>query len=98
MLLIIITFLLFHSSNSYTLHPLIAESFTHHTNHTTISPFRVLNRRVLSECSNLNPYLEIKVNKTSDLDDDEFVSVTVGGVLVPDVNDWVAMISPADSE
>ncbi|XP_044488172.1 probable inactive purple acid phosphatase 1 isoform X3 [Mangifera indica] len=90
--LLILLFLGFCSS---LLHPSVANSVYEHRNHTAISAFRVVNRRSLLECPNLNPYLQVNVSKTSDLADEEFVTVTVSGVLHPAHSDWVAMISPS---
>lgn len=68
-------------------------------NHTAISDFRMINRRTLNDCPDPNPYIEINVSSTnSKLSDDQFVTVTISGVLVPAASDWVAMISPANSE
>lgn len=67
-------------------------------NHTAISNFRTINRRSLEECSDPNPYLQIGVSTNSKLSDDEFVTVTITGVLLPAESDWVAMVSPAHSE
>ncbi|KDO83227.1 hypothetical protein CISIN_1g0462412mg, partial [Citrus sinensis] len=85
------------SASSSLLHPWALNSSIEHQNYTAISPFRLLNRRFLSECPDSNPYLQINVSKSSDLSDDEFVTVTVSGVLLPAESDWVAMISPSDS-
>ncbi|XP_028089671.1 probable inactive purple acid phosphatase 27 [Camellia sinensis] len=86
------------SSSSSSLLPLIINSTHEFRNYTAISEFRVLNRRVLGQCPDPNPYLQINVSSNSDLSDDEFVTVTVSGVLVPGVSDWVAMISPSTSD
>ncbi|KAK1370470.1 Purple acid phosphatase [Heracleum sosnowskyi] len=68
-------------------------------NHTAISEFRTINRRSLEECPDPNPYLQIAVSSTnSKLSDDEFVTVTISGVLLPAESDWVAMVSPAHSD
>lgn len=68
-------------------------------NHTVISDFWTINRRSLEECADPNPYLQIVVSSTnSKLSDDEFVTVTISGVLLPAESDWVAMVSPAHSE
>ncbi|KAK9189211.1 hypothetical protein WN944_020617 [Citrus x changshan-huyou] len=85
------------SASSSLLHPWALNSSIEHQNYTAISPFRLLNRRFLSECPDSNAYLQINVSKSSDLSDDEFVTVTVSGVLLPAESDWVAMISPSDS-
>jgi len=60
--------------------------------------FRVVTRRLLNECPDPNPYLQIEVTPNSNLADEENVTVTISGVLVPDEHDWVAMISPSNSE
>lgn len=86
------------SASSSLLHPWALNSSIEHQNYTAISPFRLLNRRFLSQCPDSNPYLQINVSKSSDLSDDEFVTVTVSGVLLPAGSDWVAMISPSDSK
>ena len=68
-------------------------------NHTAISDFRTINRRSLEECPDPNPYLQIAVSsRNSKLADDEFVTVTITGVLLPSESDWVAMVSPAHSK
>ncbi|KAJ9558211.1 hypothetical protein OSB04_012825 [Centaurea solstitialis] len=64
-------------------------------NYTAISDFRLLNRRKLGECPNPNPYVQIQVSSTSELSDDEMVTVTVSGVVHPSKSDWVGMISPS---
>ncbi|KAK1360460.1 Purple acid phosphatase [Heracleum sosnowskyi] len=70
-----------------------------YANHTAISDFRMINRKKLSECPDPNPYIEINVSSTnSQLSDDQFVTVTISGVLIPAASDWVAMISPANSD
>ncbi|KAJ0980902.1 hypothetical protein J5N97_009157 [Dioscorea zingiberensis] len=69
-------------------------------NHTRISEFRVINRRFLQDCPDPNPYLGINVSlsSSSGLADDENVTVTVSGVLIPDKSDWIGMITPANSD
>lgn len=84
-----------HSSN---LHPLIKDSQAHHHNFTGVSDFRVLNRRFLGDCPDLNPYQEIKVVSGPKLGDEQHVTVTVSGVLFPSELDWIGMISPSHSE
>ncbi|KAK4253781.1 hypothetical protein QN277_010413 [Acacia crassicarpa] len=90
------------SSSSSTLHPLIRDTTAYHRNFTGISEFRLLNRRFLEDCSSSNSYLQVNVtpssNNKSGLSDDEFVTVTVSGVSKPSDDDWVAMISPSDSD
>ncbi|XP_042479552.1 probable inactive purple acid phosphatase 27 [Macadamia integrifolia] len=65
-----------------------------------ISDFRVLNRRSLLSCGDPNKYLQINISSVaagSGLSNDQYVTVTVSGVLVPASSDWVAMISPSYS-
>ncbi|XP_057784787.1 probable inactive purple acid phosphatase 27 isoform X2 [Salvia miltiorrhiza] len=66
--------------------------------HTSISEFRLLNRRQLLDCPDPNPYLEVNVTSNPRLSDDEYVTVNITGVLLPSENDWVAMISPSHSD
>ncbi|XP_028760592.1 probable inactive purple acid phosphatase 27, partial [Neltuma alba] len=84
------------------LHPVISDTAAYHRNFTAISEFRVLNRRILGDCSSPNSYLQVNVtsssNNKSGLSDDEFVTVTVSGVSQPSDDDWVAMISPSNSD
>ncbi|KOM51211.1 hypothetical protein LR48_Vigan08g203800 [Vigna angularis] len=58
----------------------------------------MINRRILNDCSASNPFLEVNVDSNSTLSDDEFVRVTVTGVSNPSDGDWVAMISPSNSD
>ncbi|XP_057784798.1 probable inactive purple acid phosphatase 27 [Salvia miltiorrhiza] len=67
-------------------------------NHTSISEFRLLNRRQLLDCPDPNPYLKVNVTSNPSLSDDEYVTVNITGVLLPSENDWVAMISPSHSD
>lgn len=67
-------------------------------NHTAVSEFRLLNRRQLIECPNANPYLKVSITSNHSLSDDEYVTVNITGVFVPSTRDWVAMISPSQSE
>lgn len=66
--------------------------------YTAISDFRVINRRELGECPDPNPYLEVNISSNSTLSNEEYVTVTVSGVLLPSESDWVGMISPSHSE
>ncbi|KAB1224920.1 putative inactive purple acid phosphatase 27 [Morella rubra] len=84
-------------SLSWSLHPLYLNSTAMHQNHTATSEFRLLNRRTLIECPNPSPFLQIDVSPDSSLSDEEYLRVTVTGVLNPSGRDWVAMISPANS-
>ncbi|KAM5551965.1 hypothetical protein ABKV19_026704 [Rosa sericea] len=87
------------ASSSSSLHPLVFQSQVEHLNHTAISEFRLLNRKFLVDCPNPSPYLQISVNSSpGGLGDDEFVTVNVSGILNPSKHDWVAMISPANSD
>ncbi|KAJ7982290.1 Purple acid phosphatase [Quillaja saponaria] len=88
------------SSSSSVLHHLMVNTTAVHQNFTAISEFRTLNRRVLGQCpgSNLNPFLHINVSSNSALSDEQFVTVTVTGVLRPSDQHWVAMISPSQSD
>ncbi|KAJ4778500.1 Purple acid phosphatase [Rhynchospora pubera] len=65
--------------------------------HPDVSEFRLINRRELTNCLDPNPYLSITTNVSSTLSNEAYVTVTVGGVLVPDSSDWIGMISPSDS-
>ncbi|KAJ4970999.1 hypothetical protein NE237_004098 [Protea cynaroides] len=78
---------------------IIINSTTEFQGHTAISEFRLLNRRILFECLNLNQFLEVKIQAVSEtgLSDDQNVTVTITGVLDPSHLDWVAMISPFSS-
>ncbi|XP_014522753.1 probable inactive purple acid phosphatase 27 [Vigna radiata var. radiata] len=69
-----------------------------HRNFTALSEFRMINRRILKDCSASNPFLKVNVDSNSTLSDDEFVRVTVTGVSNPSDGDWVAMISPSNSD
>ncbi|KAJ9190600.1 hypothetical protein P3X46_001785 [Hevea brasiliensis] len=92
-------FLLPYHSSSYSLHPLVVNSTIEHRNYTGISSFRVVNRRALLHCPLNNPYLQINVSSSGNytLSNEEFVNVTVSGVLRPSHDHWVAMISPSNS-
>jgi len=69
-----------------------------HQNFTALSDFRLINRRILNDCSILSPYLKLDIHSNSSLSDEEFVTVTVTGVSKPRYGDWVAMISPSNSK
>ncbi|XP_048330082.2 probable inactive purple acid phosphatase 27 [Ziziphus jujuba] len=98
-LFFILWFLSCSSSSSSSLHPLVMDSKSIHQNYTAISEFRVLNRRILEQCPDPNPYLKVNVtSKNSKLGDEEFVTVTVSGVLLPSERHWVGMISPSHSD
>ena len=97
---IIVFYLGYSFSNCFssTLHPLIANSREEHRNYTAISDFRLINRRFLGECQDLSPYQKINVSSNVKHGDEEFVTVTVSGVLFPSEHDWVAMISPSHAK
>ncbi|KAK4775105.1 hypothetical protein SAY86_010040 [Trapa natans] len=87
------------SSSSSSLHPLAADSAMKHRNHTGISEFRLINRRSLLQCPEVNPYLQITViHANSTLSDEEYVTVNVTGILIPSKFKWVAMITPSSSD
>ncbi|KAG9443632.1 hypothetical protein H6P81_014972 [Aristolochia fimbriata] len=65
---------------------------------TAISDFRLLNRRRLLQCPEPNPYVNITTSTSVPLKDEEYVTVNVTGVVVPSESDWVAMISPSNSD
>ncbi|ONK78435.1 uncharacterized protein A4U43_C02F18730 [Asparagus officinalis] len=96
--LLLFFFLLFDASSASPSPTLISGSTDELYGHTRISGFRVLNRRLMGDCPDPNPYLAINVSSDSMLDDEGNVTVTVSGVIVPDKSDWVAMISPSNSE
>ncbi|XVF40823.1 hypothetical protein PTKIN_Ptkin01aG0147100 [Pterospermum kingtungense] len=81
----------------FRLDPLVATSTLVHGNYTAISDFRVVNRRSLFQCIDPNPFLQINVSSNPSLSNEEFVTVTVSGVLIPSEMDWIAMISPSSS-
>ncbi|KAK7258190.1 hypothetical protein RIF29_32705 [Crotalaria pallida] len=88
------------SSSSYSsLEVVISNTTAMHRNFTAISDFRLINRQSLKDCSASSPSLQINVTSSSKsgLLDDEFVTVTVSGVSTPSNDDWVAMISPSNS-
>ncbi|XP_030492644.2 probable inactive purple acid phosphatase 27 [Cannabis sativa] len=82
----------------YYMNSLIGKSKQEHRNFTAISDFRLVNRRILNDCVDLNPYQRISVASNSNLGDDQIVTVTVSGVLFPSDDDWVAMISPSHAK
>ena len=88
-------------STTFTSLPLdltVKHTKTLHQNFTALSDFRLINRRILNDCSLLSPYLKINISSNSKLLDEEFVTVTVTGVSKPRDGDWVAMISPSNSK
>ncbi|XP_059461887.1 probable inactive purple acid phosphatase 27 [Corylus avellana] len=97
-IILLVFFLSSSSSLSWSsLHPLHINSTAMHRNHTAISDFRLLNRRTLTECPGTSPFLQVNVSSNSSLSDEEYLTVTVSGVLFPSHRDWVAMISPSHS-
>lgn len=97
--LIIIFLVGFSSSSSSSLDSILVNSTAEFRNYTAISDFRILNRRLLGDCPDPNPYLQINVtSKSTSLSDDQFVTVTVSGVILPAKTDWVAMISPSHAD
>ncbi|XP_038875449.1 probable inactive purple acid phosphatase 27 [Benincasa hispida] len=86
------------SSSSSSLHPLAAESAKLHQNYTAISDFRLLNRRKLINCPNINSFIQLEVISNSEtLLNEEFINVTVSGVLFPSEDHWIAMITPSNA-
>ncbi|ESW03450.1 hypothetical protein PHAVU_011G014900 [Phaseolus vulgaris] len=84
--------------NSSLLERVINDTKAMHLNFTAISEFRTINRKILSDCSASNPFISVHVTSNSTLSDEGFVTVTVTGVSNPSKYDWVAMISPIDSD
>ncbi|KAI3697485.1 hypothetical protein L6452_30548 [Arctium lappa] len=80
------------------LHKALENSTTEFGNHTALSDFRLLNRRSLITCPNSGPYVRVKVSPISELSDEQYVTVSISGVLNPSGSDWVAMISPSHSD
>ncbi|XP_061353586.1 probable inactive purple acid phosphatase 27 [Gastrolobium bilobum] len=79
------------------LNHVIANTTALHRNFTAVSDFRMINRRILKDCSASMSSVKVNVTSNSSLSDDEFVTVTVTGVSNPSDGDWVAMISPSNS-
>ncbi|XP_019450858.1 PREDICTED: probable inactive purple acid phosphatase 1 [Lupinus angustifolius] len=99
-LLLLFFFLTLSSSTSSSpLELVITNTTAMHRNFTALSDFRLINRRILNDCSASNPSLKINIisSTSSTLSDDEFVTVTVTGVSKPSNDHWVAMISPSNS-
>ncbi|KAJ8635668.1 hypothetical protein MRB53_009935 [Persea americana] len=92
--LISLFFLIFDPSSAH----LLNSTAEYHHGHTAISDFRVINRRELGDCPDLNPYLEVNISSNSALSNEEYVTVTVSGVLLPAESDWIGMISPSHSD
>lgn len=68
-----------------------------HNNDQEIPHFRTLNRRRLIDCPFPSPYLQITTNAVSPLPDEQYINVTVSGILLPSEKHWIAMISPSHS-
>ncbi|XP_057849603.2 probable inactive purple acid phosphatase 27 isoform X2 [Cryptomeria japonica] len=60
--------------------------------------FRCINRRMLRQCGEQNPYLQMNLSTQGPLLDDQFVTVTINGMLKPTHDDWVALMSPANAK
>ncbi|XP_062175489.1 probable inactive purple acid phosphatase 27 isoform X2 [Alnus glutinosa] len=96
-IVLVVFFLSSSHSLSWSLHPSHINSMAMHKSKTAISDFRLLNRRTLMECPDTSPFLQVNVTSNSKLSDEEYLTVTVSGVLFPSDRDWVAMISPSHS-
>lgn len=59
--------------------------------------FSTLNRRRLASCANLFPYAKIQMDAAGPLADVQTVTVTVSGMSNPSDRDWVAVMSPSNS-
>jgi hypothetical protein len=88
----------FPSSPKPPLNLVVSHTKALHQNFTALSDFRLINRRILKDCSSSNPYVKVNISSNSGLSDNEFVTVTVTGVSRPRDGDWVAMISPSNSK
>ncbi|XP_010273364.1 PREDICTED: probable inactive purple acid phosphatase 27 [Nelumbo nucifera] len=87
------------SSSSRTTTPFIPINFTEeYRGYTAISDFRMVNRRSLIKCPDLNPYIQVNISSSSGLANEEYVTVNVSGVMLPSKAHWVAMISPSYSD
>ncbi|XP_021750857.1 probable inactive purple acid phosphatase 27 [Chenopodium quinoa] len=73
------------------------EAENSHNNEHEIPLFRKLNRRHLIDCLSSNPYLQISVNTSSRLSNEQYINVTVSGISRPSDKYWVAMVSPSHS-
>ncbi|XP_073037547.1 probable inactive purple acid phosphatase 27 isoform X1 [Primulina eburnea] len=94
--IILLVFAVATLSHAFRLPPQLVESAVQLRNHTATTELRLLNRRNLIDCLDVNPYLQINSSsENSTLSDEEYVTVNVTGVLVPSDGDWVAMISPS---
>ncbi|KAI5389863.1 hypothetical protein KIW84_075244 [Lathyrus oleraceus] len=91
----ILLFFFLTPSFSSTLDHVVTHTKSLHQNFTALSDFRLINRRILKDCS--SNYLKINVSSNASLLDEQFVTVTVTGVSKPRDGDWVAMISPSNS-
>ncbi|KAK7312124.1 hypothetical protein VNO77_35740 [Canavalia gladiata] len=84
--------------NPSLLNVVVANTTLLHRNFTAVSEFRTINRQLLFHCSDSIPSIQVNVTSNSTLSDDGFVNVTVSGVPSPSQNDWIAMISPTNSD
>ena len=55
-------------------------------------------RERINYCPSLNPFLTMEVDTKGPLADVQNVSVKVRGVLYPDEDDWIAVMSPSESQ
>ncbi|CAL0329407.1 unnamed protein product [Lupinus luteus] len=77
---------------------MIMNTTSMHHSYTALSDFRLINRRLLERCYAPSSSAQINISSSkSTLSNDEFVTVTVTGVKNPSESDWVAMISPSNS-
>lgn len=87
------------SSSSSSLHPLAASSAKLHRNYTAISNFRLLNRRKLITCPDLNSFIQLEViSNSKNLLNEEFINVTISGIPTPSEDHWVAIITPSNAK
>ncbi|KAK7263945.1 hypothetical protein RJT34_31544 [Clitoria ternatea] len=99
--ILLVFFLNLSSSSTLTpslLDAVVTNTTVLHRNFTAVSQFRLINRQILKDCSASNPFLTLNVTSNSPLSDDTFITVTATAVSNPSDGDWVAMISPSDSD
>ncbi|CAK9311463.1 unnamed protein product [Citrullus colocynthis] len=95
---LLLFFFLSRSSSSSSLHPLAASSAKLHRNYTAISNFRLLNRRKLITCPDLNSFIQLEViSNSKNLLNEEFINVTISGIPTPSEDHWVAIITPSNA-
>ncbi|EPS66676.1 hypothetical protein M569_08099, partial [Genlisea aurea] len=63
-----------------------------------VTSFRLVNRRKLIDCPDLNPYLGITIVSESSLPDNATITVTVSGVIDTQSTDWVGLMSPSTAD